>query len=113
ADGRVLDMTDWSLFFSGRSGFGFDAVGDVAGLPQPRWVVLRDAHLQGHGRSGEVARELVTGRLPVARFPEKPGPHQLQVFVYDLAQAPPVPSSVATRRSGLLDAPAAGGTRLR
>jgi hypothetical protein len=112
-NGRVLDMTDWSLFFSGRNGLGFDAVGDVASLPQTRWVVVRDAHLQGHGRSSEVARELVAGRLPVARFPENAGPEQVQVFVYDLASPALVPSSLATRRSGLLHAPAAGGTRLR
>jgi hypothetical protein len=90
AEPRVVDLTDWSLFFSNRPGYGIGQVDEAAENPQTRFVVLRNAHLIGHGRSSEVARALVAGREPVARFPEHPGPHQVQVAVYDLAVPPPV-----------------------
>ena len=48
------------------------------------WLVVREAHFLGHNRAGEIARKLVAGRQPVARFPENPGPKQVQVEVYDL-----------------------------
>ncbi|MFO0952737.1 MAG: glycosyltransferase family 39 protein [Isosphaeraceae bacterium] len=85
ADGRVLDLTDWSLFFSGRRGAGFAEVLDAAERPGTRFLVVREAHLSGHLHYNEVLRRLVAGKEPVARFPEQPEPHQLQVGVYDLA----------------------------
>src|SRR5262249_53557863 len=88
AGGRVLDMTDWSLFFANVPGYGIGKVEEAASRPETRWVVLRQAHLDGHGRSSELARTLVAGRAPVARFPEHPAPRQIQVAVYDLATPP-------------------------
>lgn len=85
AAGGVLDLTDWSLFFSNQPGYGIGEAALAASLPDTRFVVLRDAHLNGHGRSSEIARALVAGRAPIARFPEHPGPRQIQVAVYDLA----------------------------
>jgi hypothetical protein len=86
-EGRVLDLTDWSLFFSGRSGYGFEGVVDAAAGPETRWVLMREAHLRGHGRSNEAARALVAGLDPVARFPQETAPGQLQVLVFDLGAA--------------------------
>ena len=86
ADGRVLDLTDWALFFSGREGDGFAHVLDAAGRPSTRFLVVRDGHLTGHLHYNEVLRGLVAGREPLARFPERPVPRQLQVTVYDLAE---------------------------
>src|SRR5262249_12589073 len=37
--GKVLDMTNWSLYFSGQPGFRFDEVHWAAVDPQTRWVV--------------------------------------------------------------------------
>lgn len=105
-DGRVLDLTDWALFFSKRSGYGIGQIDEAAARPQTRWVVLRDAHLTGHGRSSELARALVDGRAPVAVFPEHPGPRQIQVAVYDLA-TPPVPGAGAGVARGAGDRRAA------
>lgn len=93
-NGRVLDLTDWSLYFSNRAGFGISEVDEASARPQTRFVVLREAHLQGHGHSSEVARALVGRREPIVRFPKDPAPHQLQVVVYDLAV--PAPVSVAS-----------------
>lgn len=85
-DGHVLDMTDWSLFFSQKQGKGFEAVTEAAALRETRWLVLREAHVKGHNRAGEVARQLVAGRDPMARFPEHPEAGQIQVLIYDLSR---------------------------
>jgi hypothetical protein len=98
AEGRVLDLTDWSLFFSGRQGSGFARVLDAAGRPDTRFLVVRDAHLAGHLHYNDVVRRLVDGRAPVARFPERPEPRQLQVEVYDLS--PDAPAAVAVGHDG-------------
>jgi hypothetical protein len=97
SDGRVLDLTDWSLYFSGRHGDGFPRVLDASARPEVRYLVARDAHMEGHLHYNEVLRRRVAGRAPVARFPEQPAPRQIQVGVYDLA-APP-PADVAGRPS--------------
>ena len=101
--GRVLDLTDWSLFFGNRPGYGIGKVDEAVGRTDIRWVVLRDAHLNGHGQSGRLARDLIAGREPVGRFPENPGPGQIQVSVYDLttptaAQSAAVGKETSARR---------------
>lgn len=106
ADGRVLDMTDWTLFFSGRGGGGFARVLDLADDPSTRYLIVRDPHLTGHLRYNEVLRGLVEGRAPLVCFPEHPAPRQLQVAVYDLAapageqsaRKPAGPDAEAVRR---------------
>ncbi len=85
ADGRILDLTDWSLFFGAKNGEGFEDIDRAPAPPETRWLVLRDAHLKGHNHAGAIARRLVEGRAPAARFPEDPMPGQLQVLVYDLS----------------------------
>ena len=45
--GKVLDVTGWSLFFSGQPGFTFAKVNWAAIDPNLRWVVVREAHLRG------------------------------------------------------------------
>jgi hypothetical protein len=101
-EGRVLDLTDWSLFFGNRSGYGIGKVEEAASRPEVRWVVLRDAHLKGHGRSSELARAMIGTRPPTGRYPEHPGPGQLQVLVYDLtyAPAPAAPDPEVARGAG-------------
>lgn len=94
-EGRVLDLTDWSLFFANKPGYGIGGLDEAASRPETRWVVLRDAHLNGHGRSGTLARQIVAGREPVARFPAAPGPREIQVAVYDLATRPAVAHDAA------------------
>jgi Dolichyl-phosphate-mannose-protein mannosyltransferase len=87
--GRILDLTDWSLFFGSKEGRGYEDIDRAIAPPETRWLVLREAHLKTHNRAGEIARKLVEGRAPKARFPENPAPDQLQVLVYDLSR--PVP----------------------
>ena len=85
ADGRVLDMTDWSLFFSGREGDGFAHVLEAAGRPSTRFLVVRDGHLTGHLHYNQVLRRIVAGRAPLVRFPDRPRARPWQVAIYDLA----------------------------
>ena len=63
---QVLDMTDWSLFFSGRPGYRFAHVYEAPADPRTRWVVLRKPHLEGHWKYSAVVRDLVGERDPVA-----------------------------------------------
>jgi hypothetical protein len=81
--GRVLDLTDWSLFFSGRPGYRFGQVYDAPADPQTRWIVLREPHLEGHWKYSAVVRDLVGQREPVALIPPKAAPGQFQLRVYD------------------------------
>ena len=86
AAGRVLDLTDWSLFFSNRPGYGIAGLDEAVARPGTRWLVVRDDHLTSHGRSGQVARSLADGREPALRFPDRPAPGRSQVLVFDLAR---------------------------
>jgi hypothetical protein len=95
ADGRVLDLTDWTLFFSGKQGDGFAAVLDALQRPATRYLVVRDAHLNGHLHYNEAVRHAIDGREPIARFPDNPTPRQIRVAVYDLAAPAPAPAGVA------------------
>ena len=96
---QVLDMTDWSLFFSGRPGYRFAHVYEAPADPRTRWVVLRKPHLEGHWKYSAVVRDLVGQRDPVALIPPDPAPGQLQLRVYDrLAPAGQVASSSRTPR---------------
>lgn len=91
---QVLDMTDWTLFFSGRPGYRFAHVFEAPGDPRMRWVVLRKPHLEGHWKYSSVVRDLVGEREPVTLIPPDPAPGQLQLRVYDrLAPARHVASS--------------------
>jgi 4-amino-4-deoxy-L-arabinose transferase-like glycosyltransferase len=86
--GKVLDMTDWSLFFSDHPGFNLKDIHTAAGDPNTRWIVARYAHLRGHWVYSRMLQDLVRGREPAILFPAERKPGQLQIRVYDL-WAPP------------------------
>jgi 4-amino-4-deoxy-L-arabinose transferase-like glycosyltransferase len=81
--GKVLDMTDWSLFFSGEPGFHFADVHWAAIDPNTRWVVVREAHIRGRWAYSQAVRDLVAGLAPVVKFPEHAERGQIQIKVYD------------------------------
>jgi 4-amino-4-deoxy-L-arabinose transferase-like glycosyltransferase len=83
---RVLDMTDWSLYFSALPGYHFADVHKAPGDPATRWIVVRAPHVEGRWHYAEVIRALIGDREPVARFPDRPAPGQLQVRIYDRRQ---------------------------
>jgi hypothetical protein len=84
---RVLDLTDWSLYFSQKPGYRFAQVYDAPADPRTRWIVLRTPHLEGRWNYTKVVRDLVGGRSPVALVPVHPDPGQLQVQIFDRYQA--------------------------
>jgi 4-amino-4-deoxy-L-arabinose transferase-like glycosyltransferase len=98
ADEHVLDLTDWSLYFSRRSGYQFANVYEAPADPQTRWIVVRQPHVEGHWHYSEVVRELIGGREPVASLPPHAGPNQVQIQIYDLRTGSRTPSPAGLRR---------------
>jgi 4-amino-4-deoxy-L-arabinose transferase-like glycosyltransferase len=86
-DGMVLDLTDWSLYFSNRPGYIFANVYEAPLNPRTRWIVARKPHVEGHWHYSKVLRDLIGDRQPVALVPPDTGPNRVQVRIYDL-QAP-------------------------
>jgi hypothetical protein len=81
---RVLDLTDWSLFFSEKPGYPFAHVYEAPADPKLRWVVVRKPHVEGHWQYSQVLRDMIRDRQPIAMFPEQAGSDQVQVRIYDL-----------------------------
>ncbi len=87
---QVLDLTDWSLFFSGRPGYVFAGVYDAAANPRTRWIVARKPHVEGHWHYSGVLRTLIGGRAPIAVVPAQATPGQVQIQIYDLQASAPI-----------------------
>jgi 4-amino-4-deoxy-L-arabinose transferase-like glycosyltransferase len=100
---QVLDMTDWSLYFSERPGYPFADVYKAPGDPSTRWIVVRGPHVEGRWPYTHVIRELIGVRKPVALIPARPAPGQLQVRIYDRGQesAPSVDRIAGAPRDGV------------
>jgi 4-amino-4-deoxy-L-arabinose transferase-like glycosyltransferase len=86
---QVLDLTNWSLFYSGRPGYVFADFHKAAVDPNTRWIVVREPHVVGPSHYSEVLRDLLVDRKPVALLPQEADLNQLQVCIYDLQ--PPLP----------------------
>jgi hypothetical protein len=80
---RILDLTDWSLYFSQRPGARFADIYDAGGDPNLRWILARQPQVEGHGHYSRVLRNLIAERAPVALIPPDAGTNQVQVRVYD------------------------------
>ncbi|OJW20869.1 MAG: hypothetical protein BGO49_29105 [Planctomycetales bacterium 71-10] len=87
-EGEVLDLTDWSLYFSRRPGAGFAGVRESARNPDVRWVVATASQVEGPSTYAAEVRALIGDRRPVALLPIRPSPGQVQVRIYDRADAP-------------------------
>ena len=98
ASGGVLDLTDWSLFFSQRAGYPFATVYDAPSHPDLRWIVARKPHVVGHWHYSRVIRELIGDREPVALIPPHPAHDQVQIRIYDRHALSP-PSAAAANSS--------------
>ena len=86
-DEKVLDLTDWTLFFSERTGYPFAQAGEAPADPQTRWMVVRRPHVDGRWHYSKIIGELLSGKEAVARFPAKAAPHEMQISIYDLHRA--------------------------
>ena len=99
---RILDLTDWSLYFSRRPGYGFAKVYEAPADPDLRWVVVRQPHLEGRWSYSSVVRDLVSGQDPVAVVPANPRPGEVQVRIYD--RRLPGTHATALKQAGSPDA---------
>ena len=95
---QVLDLTDWSLFFSQRPGYLFANVYEAPADPDTRWIVVRKPHVEGRWHYSEVIRELIGGREPVALIPPQADPTQVQIRIYDRRSPAPRTASTANPR---------------
>ncbi len=91
---KVLDLTDWSLFFSGRDGYQFADVYKAPADPQTRWIVVRKPAVPGYWHYSKTIRELLDGRAAVAQFPAQVAPGELQISIYDRKGGVPLAADV-------------------
>jgi 4-amino-4-deoxy-L-arabinose transferase-like glycosyltransferase len=98
---QVLDLTDWSLYFSQRPGYHFANVYEAPADPNTRWIVVRTPHLVGRWYYCQVLREVIGGREPVALIPPLATPNQVQIRIYDRQARTPqeITSSDPSNRS--------------
>ncbi len=82
---KVVDVTGWSQFYSGRTGYTFEDLIAAPGDPLARWVVVREAHLKGPWEYCGRLRSLVEGHSPVMVFQGDSGPRKTRVLVFDRA----------------------------
>jgi hypothetical protein len=80
---EVLDLTDWSLYFSSRPGYLFANVYEASVHPNIRWIVVRKPHVDGHWYYSQIIRDLIGDREPVALLPHSGSRGQVQVRIYD------------------------------
>ncbi len=80
---QVLDLTDWSTFFSTRSAYVFADVYRAPSDPKTRWVVVRRPHIEGHWQYSQVVRNMIGDREPVALLPVSADRRQVQIRIYD------------------------------
>ena len=80
---QVLDLTDWSLYFSRRTGYKFADLYEAPADPRTRWVVVRVGQTDGTRPHCQVIRELIGGRQPVAELPPAATSHQVKIQIYD------------------------------
>jgi len=97
-DDQVLDLTDWSLFFSHRPGYPFANVYEAPANPNTRWIVVRKPHVDGRWHFSEVIRELIGGREPVALVPPQAHSNQVQIRIYDRRSPAPQTATTADPR---------------
>jgi 4-amino-4-deoxy-L-arabinose transferase-like glycosyltransferase len=81
--GKVLDMTDWSLYLSRRPGYHFADVYKASADQATRWIVVREPHVEGRWPYTKFIRDLIGDREPAAVIPPRARPGQLQIRIYD------------------------------
>ncbi len=90
SDERVLDLTDWSLFFSRRAGYHFADLYKAPDDPKMRWIVVRTPEVEGQWHYQKIVAELLRDREPVARLPAEPAPGEMQISIYDRQSPAPL-----------------------
>ena len=89
ADEHVADVTGWSQFYGARAGYVFANLIEAPADPALRWVIVRDAHLQGPWPYCERLRGLVVGAKLVVRFPPTASAGRSRVSIYERPRRAP------------------------
>ena len=96
---KVLDLTDWSLFFSGRDGYHFADVYKAPTDPQTRWIVMRKPEVAGQWHYSKTIGELLGDKAAVAQFPAQAAAGELKISIYDRQRAIPLTAAADIHRS--------------
>jgi len=90
-EGKALDLTDWSLYFSRREGLRFADLPTAATDPSIRWVVALGEQVDTPSTYSDALHNLIGDRPPIAALPAEPRPGQTQIRIYErVAPAPSV-----------------------
>ena len=100
AEGKVLDTTDWSIYFSERSGATFKDVPRLATDPYTRYIVVRESQLTADNHVASLLRREIEGCPIVADYPAS-APGGNRVMIYDLGASRAV--EVAKRAEGAIE----------
>jgi hypothetical protein len=84
-NGEILDLTDWSLYFSRRPGTTFARVREAAGDPSIRWVVATRSQVERASTYAPTIRELIGDRPPVAVLASGEGENRVQIQIFERA----------------------------
>ncbi len=90
SDEKVLDLTDWSLFFSRRAGYHFADLYKAPADPKMRWIVVRTPEVEGQWHYQKIVAELLHDHEPVARLPAQPARGEIQICIYDRQNPAPL-----------------------
>jgi hypothetical protein len=80
---KVADVTGLSLYYGDHPGYTFANIIDAPRDPSLRFVVVRQAHLEGPWPYCEQIRSIVGDLKPVATYPESRKPRQAKVLVFE------------------------------
>ncbi|WP_165071777.1 glycosyltransferase family 39 protein [Paludisphaera rhizosphaerae] len=84
-DGKILDLTDWSLYFSRRPGTTFAQVREAAADPTIRWVVATRSQIESASTYASTLRELIGDRPPIAVLAGGEGENRVQIQIFERA----------------------------
>ena len=82
-DGKVLDMTDWSIFFSERQGTTFKDLPQFENDPNTRYIVVQESQLLADNHAASMLKQEIEGCPAVADY-HATKPVGNRVLIYDL-----------------------------
>lgn len=94
----VVDVTGLAAYYGDRPAYTFATLVAAPADPRVRYVIAREAHLNGPWTYSARLRALVADRHLVKVFPEQPDPNQSKVYVFESRE--PAPAQAAMGPAG-------------